>query len=378
MRYTLTSDELDLQSSLRSFLSTLVPINDYERICESDEGFDGDVWKRLTSHGWLDLHAMSAEAEASAWPIAGVVMAEEFGRTLVPAPVELVAGFLLPLLGRLEPGSFGLTLEHEPFVDEVPTVCVEALLPLVYQGRPGQRSGLAVEERDGGVRLTGRLPAVQFAGVASWLFLPVELSTGWGLARVHLGAAGVIVQAVSTVDPGRTSASVTLDAVEIPKADLVLNAADGSSVEGHLTEALMSYLLFLDGKAIGACEVLLERTLAYVKEREQFDVAIGSFQAIKHKVADMATTIEASRSLASFTAWEVAQRHADRDEAVLASRLYCADAYRRVCELAIQCHGGMGFTWEVGLHFWYRSATHDSAVADLTLGDLARVLGVTA
>jgi acyl-CoA dehydrogenase len=375
VRYTLTADELDLRSSLRSFLSALVPAGDYERICETDEGFDRDVWTRLASQGWLDLHAMSAETGGSAWPIAGVIMAEEYGRTLVPAPVELVAGFLLPLLGKLAPGSFGLDLEDAVFVDEVPAVCVDPLLPLVYRARPGRRAGLVIEEQDGRVRLTGELPAVQFAGVASSLFLPVVLSTGWALARVDLGADEVRVAAGGTVDPGRSTGSVTVTALEIPAADLVRHAADGSSLEGPLTEALLSYLLFLDGKAIGACEVMLERTVAYVRAREQFGVAIGSFQAVKHKVADIATAIESSRSLASFTAWQVAQRHADSAEAVLASRLHCADAYRRVCELAIQCHGGMGFTWEVGLHFWYRSATHDSAVADVTLGDLARVLG---
>ena len=92
-------------------------------------------------------------------------------------------------------------------------------------------------------------------------------------------------------------------------------------------------------------------------------------------MADIATVIESSRSLASYTAWQVSRGDADATEAVLASRLHCADAYRRACELAIQCHGGMGFTWEVGLHVWYRSATYDAAVAGLTMADLARVLG---
>ena len=87
MRFTLTADEQDLRSSLRGFLATLVAGTDHERICASEDGFDREVWRRLSSQGWLDLHAMSAEADGSAWPVAGVIMAEEYGRTPVPAPV---------------------------------------------------------------------------------------------------------------------------------------------------------------------------------------------------------------------------------------------------------------------------------------------------
>ena len=375
MQFSLSADEQDLRSSLRGFLATLVTAADHERICASEDGFDRDVWKRLASQGWLDLHAMSAEADGSAWPVAGVIMAEEYGRVPVPAPVELVAGFLLPLLDRLAPGSFGLDHADDAFVDDVPAVSVTSLAGLVYPGQEPPAAGLVAEERGSLVLLSGELATVQFAGSASSLFVPVELSGGWALARVDLTADGVQLERVTTVDPGRRSAHVTLAAVEVGHEDLVRQAADGSPLTGPLTDAFLSYLLFLDGKAVGACEVLLERTVAYVCDREQFGVPIGSFQAVKHKVADMATAIESSRSLASYTAWQVSRGDTDAAEAVLASRLHCADAYRRVCELAIQCHGGMGFTWEVGLHVWYRSATYDAAVAGLTMADLARVLG---
>lgn len=374
VRFTLTADEQDLRSSLRSFLTALVPAEVHQRICASEEGFDREVWERLAAQGWLDLHAMSAEADASAWPVAGVIMAEEFGRRPVPAPVELVAGFLLPLLGRLAPDAFGLDLTHGAFADEVPAVCVAPLVPLVYPGLDHPREGLVAEERGSALTLSGELSTIQFAGSASSLFVPVELSDGWALARVDLAADGVRLQRVSTIDPGRVSAHVTLVALEVSAENVVRETGDGSSLDDPLTEAFLSYLLFLDGKAVGACEVLLERTIAYVRDREQFGVPIGSFQAVKHKVADMQTAIESSRSLASYTAWQASRGDAGCAVAVLASRLHCADAYRRVCELAIQCHGGMGFTWEVGLHVWYRSATYDAAVAGLTLADLARML----
>ncbi|MDB5876452.1 MAG: Isovaleryl-CoA dehydrogenase [Ramlibacter sp.] len=375
MRYTLTDDERGLRSSLRSFLSHSSPADKYEAICERDDGFDQELWSRLAASGWLDLHAMSLMgSDGSAWPIAGVHMAEEFGRHLVPAPVELVAGFLLPVLRSLEPGALGVNLD-DGVTEDLWTVHLRPLLQLVYpQVRPSSDRP-TVERTEDGLVVSGQFPAVQFAASAESMFLPVELGDEWALVRVRLGAEGVLIEAGRTVDPGRTCATVTLSAVVVPAQDVALVDADGRPVVDVLATELLSYLLFLDGKAVGASEALLERTVRYVTDRKQFGVPIGSFQAVKHRVAEMATMIESARSLASYTAWRVSQRHDDRVEATLASRLHSADVYRRVCESAIQCHGGMGFTWEVGLHFWYQSAVFDAGATDLALADLARVLG---
>lgn len=375
MHYSLTADERDLQAGLRAFLADLVPAATYEAICDGDSGFDDLVWKNLSEQGWLDLVPMAGEAGGSAWPISGVVMAEEFGRTPVPAPVELVAGFLLPVLRRLHPGALGLSRDGVVGAGELVTCHLADLTHHLVQ-RPGAddlavRATMSAE----GVTLDGELRGVQFGASASSLVLPVSTGTHWMLVRIDLAATGVSVRPVRSVDRGRASANVTLTEVWIPAAEVVSVGVEGVPLEQVLLDGLLSYLLFLDGKAVGASVLLLERTIAYVLEREQFGVPIGSFQAVKHKVADIATLIESSRSLATYTAWLVAQDADDRVEAVLSSRLHCAEAYRRSCELAIQCHGGMGFTWEVGLHVWYRSATYDAAIAGVTLDDLARVIG---
>ena len=373
MHYTPSADERDLRASLRAFLISQLPPSAYAEICDQATGFDAGVWSRLADSGWLDLHEISSMEGASAWPSAGVLMAEEFGRTLVPAPVELVAGFLLPVLHRLGSKPFGLNLDEKVFADAVPAVCVTPLLGLVYPHRAPTDLVVSVAA-NGAVTLSGRLSNVQFAASACSMYLPVVSGADWMLLRVTLSAPGATVAAVKTIDPGRTAATVTLDEVVVPASDVVRVDAGGDSVRDVLAGGLLSYLLFLDGKATGASEALLERTLAYVVEREQFGVPIGSFQAVKHKIAEMATAVEAARSLAAYTAWQVEQLHEDRAEAVLASRLHAAEVYRRVCEMAIQCHGGMGFTWEVGLHFWYQSAFFDAAVSDLTMVDLTHVL----
>lgn len=376
MHYTSTNDERDLRQSLRNFLSTNVPGAEYEAIATSETGFDAGLWKRVAASGWLDVHAVGAmDPDISAWPVSGVQMAEEFGRTLVPLPVELLAGFLLPVLRRLPTGAFGFLNDDAAVSGRVPAVCVTPLLSLMFPGTGEVSVPTMVPDQDDGFRLTATFASVQFASAADWLFAPVRIGADWALARIALDAAGVTVRPERTIDPGRTGAQVALSAVHVPTKDVVTATADGQPLAGPLSEALLSYFLFLDGKAVGACDLVLERTLRYVKERAQFGVPVGSFQAVKHRLADMATMTESGRSLAAYTAWQVAQGKVDRVEAVLASRLYCADAYRKVCENAIQCHGGMGFTWEIGLHMWYRSAVHDAAVTGVSISDLARMLG---
>src|SRR5690606_844256 len=129
--------------------------------------------------------------EGGTWPISGAHMAEEFGRQLVPAPVELVAGFLLPVLHRLPDGAFGILLDEDPFVDQVPAVDLGALVSFVYPGRvPGSSKPLTIAETTAGITVTGGLAAVQFAASAESLFLPIELSSGWALAQVSLTAPG--------------------------------------------------------------------------------------------------------------------------------------------------------------------------------------------
>jgi len=372
VRYTLTFEERQMQVSLREFLAGGLDLAGYEAICATETGFDAACWNRLAGSGWLDVVAMTGdEGEVSAWPISGVFMAEEYGRTLLPAPVELVSGFLLPILHRLD--GFGPTLTAPTFVDDLPAVAAAPALSLLHGGAPAP-DVTARREPDGAVTLTGRLSAVAFGASARWLYLPAFDGTTWIFARVPLDQLGVSVIATTSVDPGRRTATITLADVPVGAEHLANAGRAGEPIADLLRDAAISYLLFLDGKAVGAAQSLLERTVSYVAQRHQFGVPIGSFQALKHRIADMATAVESARSLASYTAWKVSQGHTDRVEAVLASRIHCAEAYRTVCESAIQCHGGMGFTWEQGLHWWYKSALFDAATDAVRLADLARLL----
>jgi alkylation response protein AidB-like acyl-CoA dehydrogenase len=112
---------------------------------------------------------------------------------------------------------------------------------------------------------------------------------------------------------------------------------------------------------------VLDNAVTYAAQRTQFGKPIGSFQAIKHRCADMAVTIDASRSAAYYAAWALAEEAPDRAKAVSMAKSYCGDASRFVCNEGVQLHGGIGFTWELGLHFYLRRAK----VLEYSYGDAA-------
>jgi acyl-CoA dehydrogenase len=376
MRFTHTDDERHAREALGGFLRDTVPEKRYEQICAEPGGTDAALWDEVVGSGWLDMVSMSEDegAEMSAWPISGVLLAEEFGRTLVPLPVELIAGFLLPLLQEVDAPWAKSTAE---LADGLLAVSVAPLMELLDNSRGSNlqvRSGA-----DGGVTLNGALSAVQFAASSATVFVPIRLpDASWALARVALDQTAVSTICTPTVDPGRTCATVVLADAPVRPEDVIRTSSDGLPIEAALRRALISYLLVLDGKAIGGAQAMLERTVRYVEERTQFGVPIGSFQAIKHRIADMATAIETARALAGYTAWQVSRAESACDRQVLASRLYCAEMFRSVCESTIQCHGGMGFTWEQRLHYWYKSALFDAAADGAELTTLGRLLAANA
>jgi alkylation response protein AidB-like acyl-CoA dehydrogenase len=127
----------------------------------------------------------------------------------------------------------------------------------------------------------------------------------------------------------------------------------------------------------GVAARVLDNSVTYAGQRTQFGKPIGSFQAIKHKCADMAVAVEASRSAAYYASWALAEDAPDRAKAVSIAKSFCGDAARFVCNEGIQIHGGIGFTWELGLHFYLRRAK----VLEYSYGDAAyhreRVLAET-
>jgi len=218
-------------------------------------------------------------------------------------------------------------------------------------------------------KLTGTFDLVPHGGVAQ-MFLFVTPGNAW---IVRADAPGVSVQPYTTMDQTRPLAKVTLaaaDADPLPDAAAAINALHAGG------------WVCLAAEALGGAQAALDRTVAYAKERVQFGRAIGSFQAYKHRLADMMIEIEQARSAVYWAACAVDEGSEEAEIALHAAKSFCADTFFLCAGNMIQLHGGIGFTWEHDAHIYFKRARsiqtmlghgnyHREQVAKLILGEAA-------
>ena len=226
--------------------------------------------------------------------------------------------------------------------------------------------------------LSGKKILVADAAVAN-LFLVVAQSAGHpALVMVKASEPGIAIHAHDDLDPTSGYCAVTFANVVVGP-DAILGGAEAE----HAVERLMDVSATIGaGLLMGGAARMLATTVEYVKVRTQFGQAIGAFQAIKHRCADMAMKVEAGRSAAYYAFWAVAEGAPDRARATSMAKAYCGGVSRHVCNETIQLHGGMGFTWDLGLHRFLRrakviehsygdAAWHNERVLSATLAELA-------
>jgi alkylation response protein AidB-like acyl-CoA dehydrogenase len=337
MDYRISEHALLLRSNLDSFLD--------ERMPWPDGAHSEAAWQELAKSGWLEAFV---EARRDGTPESMVDVAhlvEGFGWRPIPGPVAMTAGFVLPLLDAID----------GPVEDVLSGSIVTAALPqLSADGLSASWSyrdqELEAQTGTAGTTVSGRLRSVPAASVASLIVVPIQIDGRSGLALVPVSASTVELCALDSIDLRQGTCDVTF------RDAAVSVIFDADVVPAAVHSAALALSQFLDAEAVGAAAAVTRRTVAYVTDRKQFERPIGSFQAVRHRIADMATATETSRSMTVQGAWAVANDAPDSLIDVLASRLYISSSLVAVCEGAIQCHGGMGFTWETGIHVWYRAA----------------------
>jgi alkylation response protein AidB-like acyl-CoA dehydrogenase len=332
LQYGFTTDEGELIAHLGQLLSH------YGTDSTDRATFDGDLWRTLASHGWIAALTATDDAISGS---ARVALGERFGRAHPALPWTVVLGRSGPLLAGLATMRAGTLLERV-HAGEVITIAPDTPSSLCAE--------IGVDET---VTITGQLELVPYAQDAAGILIAGEDRSEAFLAYVPNSSPGVHVTDVPTVELRHRYADLQLTDVV---AELV--AREDDDVRAALTAANDRYSLMLSAEALGGLSRLLDDTIRYVGERHQFGVPVGSFQAIKHLIAHVATTLENGRALtylaASASGASSNVRQADDD--VAAARNYTGRAYIDGCEQLIQAHGGFGFTWEAGLHTWYRNA----------------------
>jgi alkylation response protein AidB-like acyl-CoA dehydrogenase len=342
------SDEQDLlRDGFESMLQSVLSKDSLDAARETD-GFSPAIWSAVAEAGWFGL---GADADDAADNVTLLHLSESVGAHLLPGPFSMTTAMVVPLLSAHPDATGGVKL------DDVLTGRTLTTVVMPDGGTPASPRWTSIQPSygpDGGLCLSGRTEAVPFGQLVDHFLVPIELGERVVVAVVSRDHPGVAVAPRPTVDPARPAADLVLQGVAIDSAGLLGGwPCDLSSL---VVTRLMAYMICLDGESLGGAEEMLRRTIKYVSQREQFGVPVGSFQAVKHMLADAYVDLELARGHAYDVAVNLGDDAAADDLGLACSRRACGRMYPLVVERCIQAHGGAGFTWEQELHFWYRAA----------------------
>ena len=339
MDLTLSEDQQLIASTARELLGSRAAAAGARAVTGDPAGYSAKLWKEMVELGWTGL-ALPPEYDGVGEGFLELCLViEELGRSRVPTPLAATAACCgLPIL------SHGTEEQKSEWLGAIARGSVMSYV----RGDAG-----VVAERSGdGLTLDGEASFVPYAGAADQLLVTARSDGGGPVALVvDAAAAGVSREALDGV--GDPVYRVRFSRVQVPAGRLLGDGAAGA-VTAYGTAAMCAEM-------VGGAQGVLDMTVAYAREREQFGQPIGAFQAVAHHCADMAIDVLASRFIAYEAIWRLASGSDGGTEISLA-KSWVSDAYQRVCALGHQVHGAIGFTAEHDLHYYTRHALA-SAVA---------------
>lgn len=359
MNLDFSDDQKELQSQVRKFLAERCPSAAVRAILEGSEPFDRALYSGLADLGVLGAAIPEAYGGAGLGHLELCLFAEELGRALAPVPVAssiyLAAEFLLEAgseeqkqawLPRLASGE---AIGTFAFVESAGRMTAEKIQAVVKEGR---LSGSKSPVPDGDVADVAIVVARSGAG---------RRANAISLYFVDLAGPGVEREMLQTIDPTRSAAKLNFDGASVESLGA---EGEGWSIATRVIDRAAILMAF---EQIGGADRALEMARDYALDRMAFGRPIGSFQAIKHLLADMYVSATLARSNCYYGAWALASGAAELPVAAATARVSATQAFQHCAKNNIQTHGGMGFTWAFDCHLFYRRA---NALA-LALGSLS-------
>jgi alkylation response protein AidB-like acyl-CoA dehydrogenase len=346
MQFAFSDEQAALKREARRFLERSSAPADVRRAMEHEAGFDRDVWHKLVELGWTSLTIPEEYGGAGLGAVELAAVLEEMGGALLCAP--FFSTVCLATTALLLGASDEQKREWLPAIAE--GRATGALAVVEVEGRWDKIEATA--RRDGGdFVLRGRKSFVVDGHTADLILVAARDADATAVYLVPAKAPGLVRHALQPLDPTRKLAELELDDVRVPLAARL--PADGARlVERTLERARVA----LAAEQVGGAERCLALSVDYAKTRVQFGRPIGSFQAIKHKCADMLMLVESARSACYHAAFLAATDGEELPIAAALAHSYCSEAYFRVAAETIQVHGGIGFTWEHDAHLYFRRA----------------------
>jgi alkylation response protein AidB-like acyl-CoA dehydrogenase len=332
MDFGLTDDQRDIQRTARDLLAeraTFARVREHAEAGTTDEA----LWKELCGLGWPGIAISESYGGQGLGTIELAILCEELGRVVAPVP------FLASTMAACVIEQAGSDEQRERWL-------------------PGLASGETIGALASAVDGTAELVV---SGAEADVIVLVEDD---GSGRL-VAAADAEITKVAAIDPTRSAARVS-----------VTDGADESLEDG--CPGLGRALVAVSSELVGVSERALEMTVSYVKDRKQFGVPVGAYQAVSHRCAQMLLETEQARSTAAFAAWTADADPESLAEAAAMAKALASQAGREVTAGAIQMHGGIGFTWEADVHWLFKRAQLDAALLGGASRHRARVAAILA
>ena len=356
MDFSLTEIQSMLADSVEKFICNDYDFEARQKYAGSETGYSADVWQTFSDLGWTAVSLSEADGGFDGGPIETMILMQQFGRGLVVEPY--LANIILAV-GVLRRSA--TALQKTKWLHPVVSGELQAALAFV---EPQSRYDIAnietTAQADGDDWvLNGVKGVVLNGGNAGLLIIPARTAgdstspDGITLFAVGSRSDGVSVNAYPTVD-GHQAAEISLDNVKVG-GDAVLGEVDNAfaTLQATIDEATLA----ICAEAVGIMQSLTDKTVEYAKNRIQFGVPIGSFQALQHRMVDMLTACEQSYSLLIWATMENADGGDDAKRAVSALKYQVGTAGKLVGEEAVQIHGAMGMTWDLDVAHLFKRLT---------------------
>ena len=364
MDFGLGEEQVMLKTSARDFLEKECPKTLVRDMMEDEKGYSPELWKKMADQGWLGLAIPEEYGGAGMTFLDLTVLMEEMGRALVPGPFVTT----VVLSGR-PIAAAGTEEQKKQFLSKIASGDMIVSLAFTEPNASLEASGVTVEATPAGEDfiIEGTKLFVPDAQVADYLLGVARTRDGANkedgitLFLVDTTTAGIHTEVLKTLT-GEKQCEVIFRNVAVPATNILGELHQGwPIIQRLLEEARVAECAW----TIGGARWVLETSTAYAKERVQFGVPIGSFQAIQHKCVDMAIEVEGATSITYYAAWAVTENDAEIALATSMAKAFCSDIYKHVAAEGIQIHGGIGFTWDHDMHLYYKRAK----TSEVTFGD---------
>lgn len=342
MNFDFSDDQKLLQKTARDYLDEHAPLSVCRAVLESDASYSDTLWKGVAELGWLGTAIPEEYGGSGFGRLELAVMAEEVGRALAPIPFS--SSVYLATEAILQ---FGTDAQKKAYLPKLASG--ERIGTFAHAERPGEHAAEGVATTLERGTLSGTKVPVADGDSAHVAIVTARSGNSVGLVLVDLTGDGVTRTKVRSIDPSRSTASIRFAGAPAQP----LGGANNWAAVQHVLDRAAVLMAF---EQLGGAQRAFDITREFCLGRYAFGRPVASFQAIKHRLADLYVEIELARSNAYYGAWALSNESPELGRAAAGARAAASDAFELASTEMIQLHGGVGYTWEFDCHLFYRRA----------------------